>query len=76
MTKEEKEFINAAQHGNLQKVKDLVKRGIDIHINAEYALCLTSRNGHLDVVKFLIDKVLIFIFLKMNLCVGRQTMVI
>jgi ankyrin repeat protein len=51
-------WLDAAQNGNLDLIKRMIKDGIDINIQDEYgwtALQLASRKGHLDVVKFLIE---------------------
>ena len=41
---------------DLQVIKELVKEGVDIHVDDDYALSWAARNGHLDVVKFLVEK--------------------
>ncbi len=33
-----------------------MERGANIHVNEEWALRLASKNGHLDVVRFLVEK--------------------
>ena len=53
MTKEEKGLIEASRDGNLQKVKDLIKHGTDIHVNKEEAFYQAVSNGHLNVIKYL-----------------------
>lgn len=53
MTKEE-ELYEAAKYGNLQKVKNLVSQGINIHVENEKAFRWAAANGHLDIVKYLV----------------------
>ena len=38
-----------------------VEKGTDIHADSEYALRGSARNGHHEIVKFLIKKALIFL---------------
>jgi len=37
-------------------VKFLVEKGVNNHLDDENALPLACENGHLEVVKFLVDK--------------------
>ena len=53
------QLIQYAAEGNLQKVKEEVKQGVNINIQNGYgntALIWASMNGNLDMVKFLILK--------------------
>ena len=52
-------LINSAKNGNIKIVKSILDSGANIHARDDYALRLASKNGHLDVVKYLqeyIDK--------------------
>ena len=53
---QEKELIKVARNGNLQKIKDLVAQGVDIHIYNEATLHWAVYHGQLEVVKFLVDQ--------------------
>ena len=55
MTRKE-ELIKASKNGNLQKIKDLVNQGADIHIRNEEALRWAANNGYLDIVKYLVSQ--------------------
>jgi ankyrin repeat protein len=46
----------ASKHGNLEVIKYLYKRGIDINTRHNNALLRASENGHLEVVKYLVEK--------------------
>ena len=56
------QFIEASSRGFLMLIKELIKRGVDI--NTQYiedeiiknGLILAAENGHVDVVKFLLDQ--------------------
>ena len=51
-------FINACMKGDMAKVKDFIKRGIDVNVKDKYentALKLAAREGHIDVAKVLIQ---------------------
>lgn len=56
------DFLNetlarAARHGNLEMLKYLIeKKGADLHAEDEKALRVASQNGHLDVVKYLVER--------------------
>jgi ankyrin repeat protein len=57
MTKEmslEQRLIYACENGDLDKVKQLIKQGVDIHAGDDYALRLAA-NGHFDVIKYLVE---------------------
>jgi len=45
-----------SKKGNLEVVKWLLSKGIDITTTDNYAFCLASGRGHLNVVKYLLSK--------------------
>ena len=45
--------MNVSQDGRLDQVIIALKKGANIHANNDYALRLASKDGHLDVVKYL-----------------------
>ena len=56
-------FVYAAADGNLKKVKELYANGVDVNAPAGFdshltapALTLASGGGHLDTVKFLLER--------------------
>ncbi len=49
-------LIEAAENGNLQKVKRYLDEGDDIHYDSDYALRWTAFYGHLEVVELLLDR--------------------
>ena len=49
------QLIEASKHGDLEKVKELVENGADIHAQDDHALCWSANNGQLDVVKYLVE---------------------
>jgi len=52
-------LIEAAENGNLEKIKELVKNGADVNSISDYgdtALMLASQYGQLEVVKYLLEK--------------------
>jgi ankyrin repeat protein len=49
-------FLWACINGNFNRVKRLVKQGIDIHIHNDLALSWSAENGHLNIVKFLTEQ--------------------
>ena len=60
MTKQElnKELLENAKQGNLEKVKSSIKQGADVNAKNSYgwtALIWSAREGHLEVVKYLIE---------------------
>jgi hypothetical protein len=59
---EEEEFVlrffNACEKGDMAKVKEFIKRGIDVNVKDKYentALGVASYEGHIDVAKVLIQ---------------------
>jgi ankyrin repeat protein len=48
-------LINAARDGDLNLVKQLISKGVNIHADNE-ALKLASLSGHLEVVKYLVEQ--------------------
>ena len=53
MKTEQELLIYGAKIGNLEMVKLAVEHGADIHAQDNYALRWASRNGHLEVIKYL-----------------------
>ena len=49
-------FLWACINGNFNRVKRLVKQGINIHIHNDLALSWSAENGHLNIVKFLTEQ--------------------
>jgi len=48
--------LNAVlQDGDLLLIKKLIHDGVDIHVDDDYALRFASYNGHLSVVKYLVE---------------------
>jgi len=48
--------LNAACYdGDLKEVKSLVKQGCDVHWEQEEPLTTACENGHLEIVKYLVD---------------------
>jgi len=50
------ELIDSSKTGDLEKVKTLVEGGANIHVCNDYAVRLASENGHLEVVKYLVEQ--------------------
>jgi ankyrin repeat protein len=50
------ELIKTIQNGDLDKIKNLVEQGADIHVKDDYALRLSAANGHLYIVKYLVEQ--------------------
>lgn len=50
------QLIQASKDGDLETVKKFIKKGADVHANYELALRWAAENGHLDVVKYLIEE--------------------
>ena len=58
LTCNQKHFLKAATHGDLEKVEFLVRSGADIETrddDGRTPLLNAAANGHLKVVKFLVD---------------------
>ena len=45
----------AAHTGDLEVIKSLVEKGVDVHIDNDYAFRYACQNGHFEIVKFLTD---------------------
>ena len=52
----ETKLIKYSKNGNLEKIKKLNLSLEDIRSQSNFALRLAGENGHLEVVKFLINK--------------------
>ena len=53
------EFINAAENGDIQRIRDLLDSGIDPNIQDEnefIALMEASSSGHIEIVELLLDR--------------------
>lgn len=50
------DLSNAAWAGDLQRVKELVAQGADIHTNDDEPLRWAAEGGHTDIVALLLDK--------------------
>ena len=48
------DLIEASKIGNLERVKELISKGADIHYNDDEVLRTASNNGHFEIVKFLV----------------------
>lgn len=55
VTRLNRKLIIAAEKGNLKKVRSLLKQGADIHILDDLAVRLAAENGHLRVVRYLVE---------------------
>lgn len=56
---EKEQFFAAARSGNVASLEALLKSGINVNTKTEYgatALCFAAEKGHLEVMKFLIEK--------------------
>lgn len=49
-------LITATDDGDLQRVKDLVELGANIHADDDAALRIASRNGYLPIVQYLVGR--------------------
>lgn len=50
------QFTKACEHGDIKTVKHLYKNSIiDVSYKDNYALCLAAANGHVDVVKYILE---------------------
>jgi hypothetical protein len=50
------EFIEAAARGNLEKVKEVYTRGVDVTAENNRALIETAKAGNFDIVMFLVKQ--------------------
>jgi ankyrin repeat protein len=50
-------FTSAAFHGNLSILKYTIEKGADIHTNNDVAVRVAAHNGHLHILRYLIDTV-------------------
>ena len=52
-----RDLLNAADSGNIEDVRNLVEVvGVPANIRAGMALILAARNGHLDIVSYLVKE--------------------
>jgi ankyrin repeat protein len=49
-------FVGASMYGYLDVVEVLLEAGANVHAFNDYAVRLASKNGHLDVVKYLVEE--------------------
>jgi ankyrin repeat protein len=49
-------LLKAIGEGNLEEVEELFRQGADVHLDYEYALKLAERNGHLNIIEYLVSK--------------------
>jgi hypothetical protein len=54
LSPDEKRLIKYSKIGNLKCVKTLLQQGVDIHAGNDYSLQLSSYEGHLDIVEYLV----------------------
>jgi ankyrin repeat protein len=50
------QLVEAAEAGDLEVVKYLVTKGVDVTNGENHAVQLASQNGHIDMVKYLISQ--------------------
>lgn len=57
MEERNKQFVQAARDGDLELVKNLLQKGVDVNskIEGNTALHLASQNGHKEVVQILLN---------------------
>ena len=55
--------MEGSKNGRLDQVILALKNGADIHTDNDYALRWASKNGHLEVVKYLVEMELIFMLM-------------
>ena len=48
-------LIQSYRKGDLSQLKSLIIKGVDIHARDDYAFRWAARNGHLEVVKYLVE---------------------
>ena len=51
----EEKLIKNCEKGSIDKVKNLIEKGIDIHAQNDRSLIESCLNGHIEVVKYLIE---------------------
>ena len=51
----EEQLIEASIDGNVNKAKQLIENGVDIHAYNDRALRQSAENGHLNFVKYLVE---------------------
>ncbi len=49
-------FLQAVEINDIERIKYLLNRGVDIHTQNDRALMIASKNGNLDLVRYLISK--------------------
>ncbi len=49
-------LISASNDGNFEVFHYLAEKGVDIHYKNEKALYVASKNGHLPIVRYLVNK--------------------
>jgi ankyrin repeat protein len=49
------DLIDSSREGNLERVVEMLKAGANVHAKDDEALWWASANGHLKVVKLLLD---------------------
>ena len=50
------ELNTCIRNGDLEGVKNCLKNGDDIHSYNDYALQYSAEHGHLEIVKYLLEK--------------------
>lgn len=50
------DLFGACYNGDLSKVKQLVAKGVDVRVNTDEAFRIAAGNGHLHIVKYLVDE--------------------
>jgi putative nucleotidyltransferase with HDIG domain len=51
----DRELVDAVESGSLNKVKECIKYGADIHVWNDYPLRFAVAEGHFDIVKYLLS---------------------
>ena len=51
-----KQFLDAAKNNKIDKLKNLLSQGANIHADDDWALKVSAWGGHLEVVKFLVTQ--------------------
>ena len=52
----EQQLILASKDGYLENVKKMIKYGANVHVDDDKALRYAVENGHLEVVKYLVEE--------------------